>query len=90
MSILSKELWDLTPVAQRVVNCQANGLSGKLGSKEWDELEYDEMLAVMGIKAPVYVVSAEVEAMILAKREEVEAGMKLVVDDVVGKILRGG
>ena len=87
MTILSKEVWDITPIPQRVINCQAAGLSGRVAGKEWDNLEYDEMMAVMGLQAPVYAISAEVEAKIQARQEEIAAGMRSIASDIVAKAL---
>ena len=84
--ILSKEVWNMTPVPQRVVNCQSLGLSGKCGSKEWDQLTYGEMMAVMGLQAPVYN-EAEVESKVEARRQELLASQRSVASDIVSQIL---
>ena len=87
--ILSKGAWDLTPVPQRVVNCQAVGLPGRVGSKEWDDLEHSEMLVIMGLEAPTYEDGAVVEKS-EAEREywdNKRAGMRSIASDIVSQIL---
>jgi len=87
--ILSKEVWDVTPVPQRVVNCRAAGLSGQVGSKEWDQLNEMEMMAVMGLKAPTYKGGVVVDEAEHRNQRELERlyEMRSVANDILAKIL---
>ena len=89
--ILSKEVWDMTPVPQRVVNCTEAGLEGKVGSREWDDLTLMEMRAVMGLEAPNYRGGMVVDDMEVDEeyREELLAGMGSIASDIVSQILAG-
>ena len=87
--ILSKEVWDNTSIPQRVINCHAVGLEGKVAGKEWDDLTLMEMRTIMGLQAPNYSAGAVVDDTEVSEeyREELLAGMGSIASDIVSQIL---
>uniref|UniRef100_A0A6H1Z7Z7 Uncharacterized protein n=1 Tax=viral metagenome TaxID=1070528 RepID=A0A6H1Z7Z7_9ZZZZ len=91
--LVTKEQWDSTSVPQRVINCQFVGLEGKVGSKDWESLSMDEMVALSGVDILGSLIGAkriEFEVSELARQEEMEKRLAInrsIANDVLARIL---
>ncbi len=97
--MVSKEQWDTTSVAQRVINCHFVNLVGRVAGKEWEQVTADERLSLsgtnilanlLGVKfEPVYEPFAEdiARKARAEHREKLASGMRSITSSIVSRIL---